>query len=40
MSADTAALFDERDSLEIAALVKPGEVTASELVNEPIPECH
>ena len=27
MSADIGALFDERDSLEIAALVKAGEVT-------------
>ena len=36
MSADIAALFDERDSLEIAALVKAGEVTASELAEEAI----
>ena len=36
MSADIAALFDERDSLEIAALVKAGEVTPSELAEEAI----
>ena len=36
MSADIGALFDERDSLEIAALVKAGEVTAAELAEEAI----
>ena len=36
MSADIGALFDERDSLEIAQLVKAGEVTASELAEAAI----
>ena len=36
MSADIGALFDERDSLEIADLVKAGEVTAGELAEEAI----
>jgi amidase len=36
MSADIAALFNERDSLEIAALVKAGEVHPSELAEEAI----
>ena len=36
MSADIGALFDQRDSLEIAALVKAGEVSASELAEEAI----
>ena len=36
MSADIAALFDERDALEIAQLVKAGEVTPSELAEEAI----
>ena len=36
MSADIGALFDERDSLEIARLVKAGEVSASELAEEAI----
>ena len=40
MSGDIGALFDERDSLEIAALVKAGEVTPSELAEEAIPRCH
>ncbi len=36
MSADIGALFDERDSLEIAALVKAGEVAPGELAEEAI----
>ena len=36
MSADIGALFDERDSLEIARLVKAGEVTPGELAEEAI----
>lgn len=36
MSADIAALFDERDSLDIASLVKAGEVHPSELAEEAI----
>ncbi len=36
MSADIGALFDARDSLEIASLVKAGEVSPSELAEEAI----
>ena len=36
MSADVATLFDERDSLEMAALVKAGEVHPRELADEAI----
>ena len=36
MSADIGALFDERNSLDIAQLVKAGEVTPAELTEEAI----